>query len=62
MIDLSPGRNAKLRRYREATGNNVDGQMFNPRMLQGHRVLVKIKHRVWENNTYDEPDSVAKIG
>lgn len=60
-IDMAPGKNGTLRRYREATGNNVQGQPFNPRMLQGHRVLVKIKHRAYEGNTYDEPDSVAKL-
>lgn len=60
-IDLSPGKNGGLRRYREATNNNVLGQQFNPRMLQGKMVLVKIKHRTWEGNVYDEPDTVAKI-
>lgn len=61
MIDQSPGKNGNLRRYREATNNNVNGQAFNPRMLQGHRVLVKIKHRVWDNNTLDDVDTVAKL-
>jgi hypothetical protein len=61
VIDMAPGKNGTLRRYREATGNNVQGQSFNPRMLQGHRVLVKIKHRAYESNVYDEPDAVSKI-
>lgn len=60
-IDMAPGKNNTLRRYREATNNNVEGQGFNPRMLQGHRVLVKIKHRTWEGNVFDEPDAVAKL-
>lgn len=61
VIDMAPGKNGTLRRYREATNNNVQGQPFNPRQLQGHRVLVKIKHRVYQGNVYDEPDQIAKI-
>jgi hypothetical protein len=44
-MDMSPGKNAKLRKYRDATGNNVAGRPFNIRMLQGQIVTVKLDHR-----------------
>jgi hypothetical protein len=59
-IDYGPGKNAKLRRYREALGLNEPGKPFSIRQLQGMPILVKIKHREYENELYDEVDSVAK--
>lgn len=44
-IDFAPGRNAKLRKYRDATGNNKAGQPFSPRSLSGQVITVKIGHR-----------------
>lgn len=44
-LDYGVGKNAKLRKYREATGNNVAGKPFNPRMLIGNVVTVKVNHR-----------------
>jgi len=59
-IDNSPGKNGKLRRYREALGMNTAGQPFSFRMMQGRMIKVKIKHRTYEGEIYDEVDSVAK--
>lgn len=59
-IDNSPGKNGKLRRYREALGMNVAGQAFSFRLMQGRMIKVKIKHRTYEGELYDEVDSVAK--
>lgn len=59
-LDWSPGRNTGLRRLREATGLNVKGEKFSPRMLQGHVVKVKIKHRIYEGDIFDEIGAVAK--
>ena len=59
-IDNSPGKNGKLRRYREALGLNEPGQPFSFRMMQGRMIKVKIKHRTYEGEIYDEVDSVAK--
>lgn len=59
-IDYSPGKNGKLRRYRESTNLNVAGQPFAPRMLTGRQVKVKISHRTYEGELYDQIDSVAK--
>lgn len=60
-IDYSPGKNARLRRYREATNLNTPGQAFAPRMLQGRMVMVRVKHEVYEGEVYDKIESVAKI-
>lgn len=59
-IDYSPGKNGKLRRYREACGLNVSGQAFSIRMFEGRIVLAKIKHVPYEGDTLDNIDSVAK--
>lgn len=59
-IDYSPGKNAKLRRYREATGLNVAGQPFSIRMFEGRMVRAKIKHDPYEGEVYDKIESVAK--
>jgi len=59
-IDNAPGKNGKLRRYREALGLNEAGQPFSFRMMQGRMIKVKIKHRTYEGEIYDEVDSVAK--
>lgn len=59
-IDYGPGKNSKLRRYREALGMNVPGQPFSIRAFEGRQIKVKIKHRLYEGEAYDEVDSVAK--
>lgn len=59
-IDWGAGKNGALRRYREALGMNTPGQPFNIRMMQGRLIRVKIKHRTYEGEIYDEVDSVSK--
>lgn len=60
-IDYSPGKNSRLRRYREATGLNVAGQPFSLRMLEGRMVKARIKHDPYEGEIYDKIESVAKV-
>lgn len=60
-IDYAPGKNSKLRRYREATGLNVAGQAFSLRMFEGRMVKARIKHDPYEGEIYDKIESVAKI-
>lgn len=63
-IDYAPGKNTKLRRYREATGMNVAGQAFSPRMLEGRMVRSMIGHRPNPNDpsdVYEEIKSIAKL-
>jgi hypothetical protein len=59
-IDWSAGKNGALRRYREALGMNNPGEAFNLRNMNGRRLRVKIKHREYEGEFYDEVDSVSK--
>lgn len=60
-LDLSPGKNARLRQYREALNMNNPGENFNIRMLQGRSIRSKIKHEPYEGNIYDKIASVAKV-
>lgn len=60
MIDNSPGKNSKLRRYRESLDMNKPGQAFSIRSMQGRLIGVKIKHREYEGELYDDVDSVVK--
>jgi hypothetical protein len=60
-IDFAPGKNAKLRTYREAVDKNKPGDVFNLRMLIGQNVRSKIKHEPYEGNVYDKIASVARI-
>ena len=60
MIDNSPGKNGKLRRYREALNMNKAGDAFSFRAMQGRTIKVKISHRTYEGDIFDQVDSVAK--
>jgi len=59
-IDYAPGKNNKLRKYREALGLNVAGASFSIRQMEGRMVLCKIKHDPYEGEIYDKIESVAK--
>lgn len=61
-IDYSPGKNGRIRLYREALGLNVPGQQFALRMLQGRQIRAKIKHRPGQNadEIYEDIEAVAK--
>lgn len=59
-IDNSPGKNGKLRRYRESLDMNKAGEPFSFRMMQGRPIRVKIKHREYQGDLFDEVDSVSK--
>jgi len=59
-IDYSPGKNNKLRKYREALDLNVAGASFSIRAMEGRFILCKIKHDPYEGEIYDKIESVAK--
>lgn len=59
-IDIGPGKNRKLRNYREATNLNNPGDTFSPRMLQGRTVKVAVKHDVVDGEVYERIGAVAK--
>jgi hypothetical protein len=60
-IDNSPGRNGKLRRYRDALNMNKAGDTFSFRAMTGRQIKVKISHREYERELFDQVDSVAKV-
>jgi hypothetical protein len=60
-IDWTTGKNGALRRWRVALKMNNPGETFSPRQMQGRQVMVKIKHRLYEGEFYDEIDSVAEV-
>lgn len=60
-LDMGPGKNGALRRYREATGQNKSGQPFSPSMLQGRVVRVKLKHDEYQGNLYERIAGVAAV-
>lgn len=59
-IDNAPGKNSKLRRYREALDMNKPGDSFSFRAMQGRLIRAKIKHETFEGDVLDKIDSVAK--
>jgi len=60
MIDLAPGKNGKLRGFREALGMNAPGSPFSFRSAQGRLIKAKVGHRTHEGEIFDEIQSVAK--
>lgn len=59
-IDYAPGKNGKLRRYREALDLNKPGEGFSVRMMEGRLIRCKIKHDPYEGDIFDKIDSVSK--
>lgn len=60
MIDNSPGRNRKLRAYREACDLNKVGDVFSARKMQGKLVKVKISHEMYEGTPFERVDNVLR--
>lgn len=59
-VDNSPGKNGRLRQLREALNMNKPGEPFSWRNVQGRMLKVKVKHREYQGDLYDEVDSIAK--
>lgn len=59
-IDNAPGKNRRLRLYREALNMNKPGDTFSARSMQGRPVKVKITHEVYEGEIYERIDSVTR--
>lgn len=60
-LDFSPGKNSRLRRYREALNMNQPGQAFSMRQMDGRMVKVKVKHEIYNGDTQERIDSVAAV-
>ena len=59
-IDTAPGKNGKLRRYRDALGMNKAGEAFSFRMMTGRMIRVKLGHREDQGDICEEVAAVAK--
>ena len=59
-IDNSPGKNRRLRMYREATDLNKAGDSFSARKMVGKLVKVKVSHEIWEGQPVERVDGVAR--
>lgn len=59
-IDNSPGKNRRLRVYRDATDLNKAGDVFSFRKLAGKVVKVKIEHEIYQGEIMDRVNTVLK--
>ena len=59
-LDTSPGKNRRLRLYREALDMNKPGDSFSARGMQGRVIKVRIKHDLYNGEIYEKVDSVAR--
>lgn len=60
-IDNSPGKNRRLRVYREAADLNKPGDVFSARKLTGVVIKVKIGHDLWEGQPIEKVEGVARF-
>lgn len=60
LIDNSPGKNGKLRRYREALNMNKPDDSFSFRQMIGRQIKARISHREHEGDLYDQIETVAR--
>lgn len=60
-LDYSTGKNNRLRRYREALGQNTPGTPWAPTYMQGRPIKVKVKHEVYEGEPQARVDAVSAI-
>ena len=59
-LDMSPGRNGGLRRYREACDMNKPGDIFSAARMQGKLVKVKLTHELYQGEIQERISGVAK--
>lgn len=60
-LDLSPGKNGGLRRYREALDMNKPGDAFSARAMVGRMLKVKVKHEIYEGEIQERVGGVARV-
>lgn len=60
-IDYGPGRNGRVRQYREATNLNVPGEPFSPRMLIGRQVRVRLALEEYQGRWLEQIAGVARV-
>jgi hypothetical protein len=59
-LDVAPGKNVGLRRYREALDMNTPGQPFSFSAMQGRPVRVKIKNEPYNDDIIDGVAAIAR--
>ena len=59
-IDNTPGKNGRLRMYREAVDMNKPGDSFSARKMQGQVVLVRVEHEEYNGEIRDKVAKVAR--
>ena len=60
-LDYSTGKNNRLRRYREALGQNTPGVPWAPTHMQGRPVKVKVKHDIYEGEKQARVDAISVV-
>lgn len=60
-LDMAPGKNGGLRRFREALDMNKEGQPFSFASTFGRPVKVKISHEIYEGEVQERVDGLAKF-
>jgi len=61
MIDNGPGKNRRLRIYRDAVDMNKPGDSFSARRMAGCIIKVKVDHELYEGNIMEKISGVAKL-
>lgn len=58
-LDYATGKNNRLRRYREALGQNTPGVPWAPTHMQGRPIKIKIKHDIYMDEPQARVDAVS---
>jgi len=59
-LEIGKGRNVQLGRLREAVGQNVKGMRWNPPMLGGQPITVKVVHDMYDGKPQTQVKDVSK--
>jgi hypothetical protein len=59
-LDTAPGKNGAIRRYRDALDMNKPGDRFSLRNMTGRVVKVKIGHREYNGDLFEDVLAIAK--
>lgn len=60
-LDNSPGRNRRLRNYREALDMNKPGDAFSFKAMEGKLIRIKISHELYDGAPVERIESVTKV-
>ena len=60
-LDLAPGRNTGLRRYREALDLNKPGDAFSIAALEGRPIRVRVKHELYNESIQERVGGIAAV-